>query len=194
MKQEKFSLKEAQLILRHLLGLGKGLRSHYLLSCFLIMSLNLPVASATTLTEAATLLNIHGSGEVNSLVSDAAKLLRDYDVKKDMPIIDGVSRQKHSTGVDENVIPFLSNLVESVAHRKVSPENTVSEKVLIEKIVVKREPIVIRRTAKVYKLPRVKQWAGLHRTQPTVNYSQANTLVKKIAVAKPTAVSTALPE
>ena len=149
---------------------------------FVIAGLNLQAASATTLTEAAALLNLKSSGEVTGLVRDAEKLLRNYDKKG------SESRKQQSVGVDENVIPFLSNLVESIAQGKTNTEKVTQEKVVDTKIVVKSEPVVIRRIAKVeklpvVKLPVVKQWAGLHRTMPTPNWNI--TLLKKDAVAKP---------
>lgn len=144
---------------------------------FVIAGLNLQAASATTLTEAAALLNLKSSGEVTGLVRDAEKLLRNYDKKG------GEARKQQSVGVDENVIPFLSNLVESIAQGKTNTEKVTQEKVVDTKIVVKSEPVVIRRIAKVEKLPVVKQWAGLHRTMPTPNWNI--TLLNKDAVAKP---------
>ena len=168
----------------------------------IIAGLNMSVASAATLTEAAALLNIQSPVEASSLARDAANLLRDYDSKSDMPNRVGALRQDQSTVVDESVIPFLSNLVESIAHgkaqhkkaprKKAADVKVVNKKVMHEIVAVKSESIVVRRVVKVNKLPVVKQWAGLNRTHPELSYAKA--LLKKAAAAKLPAVLQILPK
>ena len=168
----------------------------------IIAGLNMSVASAATLTEAAALLNIQSPVEASSLARDAANLLRDYDSKSDRPKRVGALRQEQSAVVDESVIPFLSNLVESIAHgnaqlkkaprKKAADVKVINKKVMHEKVAVKSEPIVVRRIVKVNKLPVVKQWAGLNRTHPELSYAKA--LLKKAAAAKPPEVLQILPK
>ena len=184
MKQQSIFFREVQLNIRAPNSFMANSLSPFLLKgVFIMAGFCLPAVSATTLTEAAALLNVQSSGEMKSLVSDAARLLRDYDGKGN----------RLGSGVDENIIPFLSNLVENITLRNSADEKVAPKKVMPEKVAVKIEPVVVHRIAKVAKLPVVKQWAGLHRTMPTLKYSWANTRVKN-AVAKPPAVLQILPK
>ena len=168
----------------------------------IIAGFNMSVASAATLTEAAALLNIQSPVEASSFARDAVHLLRDYDSKSDRPSRVAAIRQQQSTGLDESVIPFLSNLVESIANgkaqykkaprKKAADVKAVNKRVMHEKVASKSEPIVVRRIVKVDKLPVVKQWAGLNRTHPELSYAKA--LLKKVAAAKPPAVLQILPK